>query len=345
MVRTMPDGQSLIETLRAHVLEQPFDLLVTAIFFLAIVHTFLAARFTALANRVQHAHDARHGTATPSVAAELLHFHGEVEVVFGLWAVPLIIAMAVHKGTAATQHYLQETLTYTEAMFVVVIMTLASTRPIIAFAESMLRRIAAIGACTPAAWWTTIVIVGPLLGSVITEPAAMTISALLLSRQFYDLQPSKRLKYSTLGLLFVNVSIGGTLTHFAAPPVLMVARIWNWDTPFMLSHFGWPAELAIIASVTLYALVFRRELVELGTRKAVADVEVPEEGGAAEIQPVPAWIIVVHMLFIAWTVFTAHYPVLFVGGFLFFIGFVKATAPCQSTLELKAPLLVGFFLA
>jgi len=34
-----------------------------------------------------------------------------------------------------------------------------------------------------------------------------------------------------------------------------------------------------------------------------------------------------------------------IGGFLFFIGFVRATAACQSTLDLKMPLLVGFFLA
>ena len=36
------------------------------------------------------------------------------------------------------------------------------------------------------------------------KPAAMTICALLLARQFYDLRPSTRLKYATLGLLFVN---------------------------------------------------------------------------------------------------------------------------------------------
>ena len=70
-----------------------------------------------------------------------------------------------------------------------------------------------------------------MLGSFITEPAAMTICALLLARQFYDLEPSPRLRIATIGLLFVNVSIGGTLTHFAAPPVLMVARAWGWNTP------------------------------------------------------------------------------------------------------------------
>ena len=41
----------------------------------------------------------------------------------------------------------------------------------------------------------------------------------------------------------------------------------------------------------------------------------------------------------------AHYPALFLGGFLFFLGFARATAAYQSRIELKAPLLVGFFLA
>ena len=124
------------------------------------------------------------------------------------------------------------------------------------------------GGGTPAAWWVTILTVGPLLGSFITEPGAMTISALLLARQFYDLDPGTRLKYATLGVLFVNVSIGGTLTHFAAPPVLMVARPWGWDTAFMLSHFGWRAALAIVLSTAAYFLIFRRELRALGPRKS-----------------------------------------------------------------------------
>ena len=151
-----------------------------------------------------------------------------------------------------------------------------------------------------------------------------------------------------MGLLFVNVSIGGTLTHFAAPPVLMVARLWNWDTPFMLSHFGWRAVAAILASVVAYGLIFRRELIELGSRQPVADVDEPEhvrDDGTATLLPVPAWVTAIHVLFMAWTVFTAHYPALFIGGFLVFLGFARATAPYQGRIELKAPLLVGFFLA
>ena len=193
----------------------------------------------AQAHRVQAAsRRARQGgrepPALPSVAAELLHFLGEVEVVFGLWAVLLLAAMTAYGGWGTATHYFGETVVYTEPLFVVVIMALAATRPIVEFAEAALRRVAAIGRGGPAAWWVAILTVGPLLGSFITEPAAMTLCALLLARQFYDLDPSPRLKYATLGLLFVNVSIGGTLTHFAAPPILMVARTWDWN--FAVRH-------------------------------------------------------------------------------------------------------------
>jgi hypothetical protein len=171
----------------------------------------------------------------------------------------------------------------------------------------------------------------------------------LLARRFFDLGPSNRLKYATLGLLFVNVSIGGTLTTFAAPPVLMVARAWNWDTAFMLSHFGWRAALAIVGATLLYLAIFRSELRSLALLPGAPDRDIPEEaaGGATTLPllPVPAWLTIAHALFLGWTVFNAHYPALFLGGFLIFLGFVRATAAYQSRIELRAPLLVGFFLA
>jgi hypothetical protein len=344
-------AQGLLATLVDRVGVEPFNAVATALFLCAILHTFGAARIASLAHRVQHAADEQahqeQRPPTPSVLAEFLHFFGEVEVVFGLWAVALLAAITASKGWDAMTHYLNDTVIFTEAMFVVVIMALAMTRPIIALAEGGLRRIAGIGGGTPAAWWVTILTVGPLLGSLITEPAAMTISALLLGRQFYDRKPSTRLMYATLGLLFVNVSVGGTLTHFAAPPVLMVARPWGWDTPFMLSHFGWRAVLAVLASNSLYFLVFRRELIGLAVRPGVREEDQPDEDLEAEgghLLPVPAWVTAVHVLFIGWTVLTSHYPALFLGGFLFFVGFAKATAAYQSRIELKSPLLVGFFL-
>jgi hypothetical protein len=342
--------QSLAAELAGRVQFEPFNALATGVFILAVLHTFAAARFAALAHRVQHRHDERaRGQGrppSPSLAAEGLHFLGEVEVVFGLWAVVLIAGVTVYAGWETAKHYVNDTVNYTEPLFVVVIMALASTRPVIVFAEGALRRVAAVGGGRAAAWWVTILTIGPLLGSFITEPAAMTICALLLARQFYDLQPSARLKYATLGLLFVNVSIGGTLTQFAAPPVLMVARPWGWDIPFMLTHFGWRAVLSIVVSTGLYFVLFRREFRALSARGPVPDVEQPdEEATGPALLPVPAWIVAVHLGFMAWTVFNAHYPALFLGGFLFYLGFARATSPYQNRMELKTPLLVGFFLA
>ena len=185
---------------------------------------------------------------------------------------PLLIAISIDRGWETATHYLNDGVNFAEPLFVIVIMALASTRPIIELAEGVLRRVAQVGGATPAAWWVTILIIAPLLGSFITEPGAMTIAALLLARQFYDLQPGPRLKDATLGLLFVNISIGGTLTHFAAPPALMVARPWGWDTTFMLTTFGWRLAIAVVLSTLVDHAVFRRELRALAARPAVPDV-------------------------------------------------------------------------
>lgn len=346
-----PSADGLFHVLAARLEADPFNAIATAIFLLAVVHTFFAARFTDAAHRLQRRQDAEAAAAglapTPSVAAELLHFLGEVEVIFGLWGVPLVIAIVVSRGWTTATHYLNDTVNYTEPMFVVVIMALASTRPIVELAEKALRRVANVGGCTPAAWWVTILTAGPLLGSFITEPAAMTIAALLLARQFYDLRPGRTLRYATLGLLFVNVSIGGTLTHFAAPPVLMVARPWGWDTAFMLGHFGWRAALAVVGSTLTYYLVFRRELRALASRPAVPDVMAAAPEAAVfghGLLPIPWWVTGAYVLFIVWTVANAHYPALFLAGFLFFLGFDRATAAYSTLSDFKTPLLVGFFL-
>jgi hypothetical protein len=341
-------GLSLHQVLLDRIQLEPFNAVATVIFALAILHTFGANQFLKRAHRVQHEHDKRARQAgqppTPSVRAEGLHFLGEIEVVFGLWSIVLLIAMLTYAGWETAVHYFNDGVNYTEPLFVVVIMALAATRPIIAFAEAAMKRIANLGRCTPAAWWLTILTIGPLLGSLITEPAAMTICALLLARQFYDLEPSARLKYATLGLLFVNISIGGTLTHFAAPPILMVARAWEWDFAYVIGHFGWRAVVAILISNTLYLILFKQELTGLSAAAPAPDRFEPETPGDEPVS-LSAWVTAVHFGFMAWTVLTAHYPALFVGGFLVFLGFAKATSPYQSRIELKGPLLVGFFLA
>jgi hypothetical protein len=205
--------------------------------------------------------EAREGSG--DLLAGVYHFLGEVEVVFGLWVVPLMLAILLFYDWATVVQYLDHGVDLTEAAFVGVMMVLAATRPILRLGERVMTRIAGLLGGTLAAFWMTVLTVGPLLGSIITEPAAMTISALLLSQKCYELGPSKRLKYATLGLLFVNVSVGGTLTHFAAPPVLMAAGPWGWDSGLMLSQFGWKAMVGILIANTAYFLLFRGELQSL----------------------------------------------------------------------------------
>ena len=351
----IPEEAGLWEILRARIDAEPFNLVATVIFFLAIVHTFLTARFRHWAHEVEEEHAARLRSQGPntdnnedgapdevSFKGQMLHFLGEVEAVFGIWAVILAIALTWTKGWHTVVQYIGHDVNFTEPMFVVVIMALASTRPVLRFAEQCLKALASIGGTSAAAWWLPILIVGPVLGSFITEPAAMTISALLLARQFYALKPSLKFAYATIGLLFVNISVGGTFTHFAAPPVLMVAGPWGWDLGYMFTHFGWKALIGIILSTLLYYVVFRREFIALNAAQRA-------NAGAADagrnLAPVPVWITVVQIGFMAFTVFVAHYPALFIGGFLFFLAFSQATAHHQSRLGLKGALLVGFFLA
>ena len=347
------EQSSIWDILRARVQAEPFNLIATVLFFLAILHTFLAPLFMRLAHRFENIHCDRlqqegkprpNGKEEVSFWAEVFHFLGEVEAVFGIWVLPLLIALVSVKGWATATNYFNHDLNFTEPVFVVVIMTMAASRPVLKLAESLMSVFARAGKGTPAAWWLSILTVGPLLGSFITEPAAMTISALLLAEKFYERNPSRKLAYATLGLLFVNVSVGGTLTHFAAPPVLMVAGKWGWDMQHMLANFGWKAALGIAAANLIYFGCFRKDLLRLGPPEPPFDVEMIERKQHDKNQ-VPIWITSVHLLFLAWTVMNNHYPVLFVGGFLFYLAFTQATQHHQVGLNLRPPLLVGFFLA
>lgn len=172
----------------------------------------------------------------------------------------------------------------------------------------------------------------------------MTIAAMLLAKKFYKLKPSPLFAYATLGLLFVNVSVGGVLTNFAAPPVLMVAGKWGLTNMEMLLHYGDKAVISIVLSSALYYFFFRKELAEMTLRAGDHDGD-----GIGDLKenerPIPLFITIAHLAFMAWTVAFAHYPPLFIGGFLFFLAFSQATGHHQHAIQLRGPILVGFFLA
>ncbi len=351
-------GLSLFQKIKSRAAADPFNVAASLIFLLAILHTFAAGPLTKLAHRIEHEHEEKtrlrgikddaHPDGVPEVSfkATLLHFLGEVEAIFGIWVFALAGAAAYFHTWDDFKLYLSKDREFIEPMFVAVIMAIAASRPVLRFAERLMAVAAKLGKCSPASWWLSVLIIAPILGSFITEPAAMTIGALLLAKKFYRNRPSRKFAYATLGLLFVNVSVGGTLTNFAAPPVLMVAATWEWSTPFMMLHFGWKAVLGIFVATGAYFLFFRNELEQL---KANMDAGEDQNGNRLPWQeredPIPIWITVIHLGFLAWTVYMAHYPVFFVGGFLFFLAFLMATHHHQNSVSLRSPILVGFFLA
>ena len=298
----------------------PPELIAAVCFGLAVLHTFSTGLFNHLAHR-----QPRH--------AGLWHLLGEVEVVFGFWAFVLFAALFWLSGQAAAVDYV-EGRNFTEPLFVFVIMVIAASRPILASVTRLVDGLAGLlPNARPVAVFFLCLGLVPLLGSVITEPAAMTLSALMLRDRYLSQRLTARLRYATLGTLFVNISIGGTLSHFAAPPVLMVAGPWQWDTPFMFATFGWKAALAVMVNASVLSLLFRRELTARGL------------GREAGTEPMPLTVAAIHMAFLVGVVVFAHHPVVFMGLFLFFLGYTTAYARHQSPLILREGLLVAFFLA
>ncbi len=297
----------------------------TIIFALAILHTFMVSKFAEIG----------HHYPEGSMGENLFHYLAEVEAVFGMWAAIFIVYMAAVSGLSAPITYL-EGLDFTEPGFVFVIMAIAGTRPIIKLAEKC---IVSVSNLLPLpkkmAFFLTACVLGPLLGSFITEPAAMTVTALILQKNFFSREMSTKFKYATIGLLFVNISIGGTLTHFAAPPVLMVAGKWGWGIGHMMTQFGYKAVIACIISALTITFMFKKEL--------SGNFELRPES-TDKMHP-PVWVTLVHLVFLALVVLTAHHMVFFMGLFLFFMGFSTVTQEYQDDrIKIKESLMVGFFL-
>ena len=298
------------------------ELVAAVIFAVAVLHTFSAGFFLKLAHRYP-----RH--------AGLLHYLGEVEAVFGIWAFVLISALFLISGKNEAVRYLEER-SYIEPMFVLAIMVVAASRPILQGVTKIVGLMArSLPLPSTLAFYFLCLSVVPLLGSFITEPAAMTLAAILLRDAYFNHQLSDRLKYATVGVLFVNVSIGGTMTHFAAPPVLMVAAKWQWDTAFMMMNFGWKFAMAVFINAAVLTWLFRREIAGKGQIETPAD----ERG------EIPFIVTAVHLAFLVGVVVFAHHPAVFMGLLLFFIGYTQAYNRHQDPLYIREGMMVAFFLA
>ena len=297
------------------------DLIAVIVFAIALLHTFSVKFFERLAQR-----SSRH--------SGLFHLLGEVEVVFGFWAIVLLGLMALVEGGDTAIAY-AESRQYTEPLFVFVIMVVAASRPVLEAIKALIEKLARLAPLRTAVArvWLCLALV-PLIGSLITEPAAMTLAALMLAPLVFRPGIPERLKYGALGVLFVNVSIGGTLTSFAAPPVLMVAATWQWDSAHMASQFGWRAAIAVVINATVVTTLLRQHLTEPALRPS-----------ADRAPSIPLPVTAVHLLVLSVVVAFAHHPVIFLGVFMLFLGFTQAYARHQHPLILKEALLVGFFLA
>ena len=298
------------------------QILASAIFVIAIVHTFSSAFFEKLAAKsIAHKH--------------LFHLLGEVEVVFGFWALVLMLLMGLLAGDYHVPIEYLETRNFNDCLFLFAIMVVSASKPILAFASSLVAFVSGLinqifklnlSACV---YFLTLSLV-PVLGAVITGPAAMTLGALLLKEKVFSQTKNTQLMYWTLAVLFVNISISGGLTNFT-PPVLLVAHGWAWDNVYMFHNFGIKALIAVIANAFIVTVMFNKHL--------------PSAPITQSNHNAPAVVVAVHLLFLISIVIFAHHPVVFMGLLLFFLGYTQAYAKHQSPLLLKQALMVSFFLA
>ncbi|MDE3047370.1 MAG: hypothetical protein KGI83_03370, partial [Verrucomicrobiota bacterium] len=282
-----------------------FHAIAFALFVLAIFHTLFVYKVDAWAKRLELKQKSRFQGEERSFLVHMLFFLSEVEVVFAFWAIPLFFTIWGFYGWTIGLEYVN-TRDYTETLFVVVILSMSSTRPIVHAAEKLIHWVARGFGASLSSFWFVLLTLGPLLGSLITEAAAMAVCALLLAHKFYEYHPSKKLAYATLGLLFVNVSIGGVLTDFASPAVLILAHCWHWTMSDMFLNFGWKAVCGIVLSNTLYWLYFRKELAHMNVRIKAIDIYSAHTNPPTDT-PIPIWITFIHMLFMALIVSVSHY--------------------------------------
>ncbi len=307
------------------------ELLGTIFFGLAVLHTFLVGKILHYSHKFP-----KH-----SFRSEALHLLGEIEAVFAIWAALFMTCFIAIDGWDAAISY-QTSLNFVEPFFIFAIMVLCSTRPVLSAGRQGIMYVSyglqKVFKTPPVLTDLFVVLtLGPLSGSFITEPAAMTVTAFMLNSMLQ--KESSKLIYSLIAVLFVNVSIGGALTSFAAPPILMVAQKWNWDFTYIITHFGWKSAIAVFINAIGLVLIFGKDF-----SKNCITLQTVETRLAGSQAPIPPSVILVHLVFLAGIVATGHYQNAFLGIFLLFLGVATVTQRFQDSLRLKESLLVAMFL-
>ena len=296
------------------------EIVAASLFVLALAHTFCAGYVNAIARR-----GGAHSGAW--------HLLGEVEAAIGIWAFFFLFALVVMNGLRSTTEYLDER-RFVEPIFVFVVMIMASSRPVLQVASGSTEILSrAIPLPRPMALYFLSLSLLPLLGSIVTEPAAMALAALTLRAVVFSRSVSNRLKYATLGVLFVNLSIGGALTHFAAPPILMVAAKWEWGLLDVFAIIGWKAAIAVLINAIVITALFAREL------RGIQIAPIREEAR------VPWPLAMASLVLLAGVVYFNHDPEMFVALFLVFLGLFEAYKSSFGNLMFRGALMVALFLA
>lgn len=312
------------------------------IFALAIIHAFLTHYFYALHEKYKiKANRVSKQQKFYLSLSEICYFFSEIEIVFGFWIIPLVLGLFLFLGVQETLHYLTSR-DYTYALYMAVVVAFVSTRPIIQCAERLLAYISRLGGNSVKTWWWTILTLGPFLDIFLKEPGAMTITSILMAKTCFPFVKSRKFRYGTLALLFLNISLGGLFSPYTSRSLFLVAQLEKWDLAYTLMHFSWKALIVILLNTGLTYFVFRKKF--------------PKDSSALltfleneKREHIPIWLTIIHLgLFLA-IILSSEYPPIFLGVFFIFIGIHKVTHHYQGheqgPLQLKPAIAVGFFFA
>lgn len=260
-----------------------------------------------------------------------LRFITHPESAMVMWATVLLGVQWWGSGSTGVIKYVSR-LHLIEPIYVATILIVCSTPSLIRSIRWTIFSVAhRLPVNTPMTFFVLAIVLGSLSGSIITEPAAMTLMCTIIGDTFLTSTRSDPFKYAVLGLILVSVSIGGALTPFSAPPIVMVATAWGWTLPVILRNFALPVIVSIVASTVIITMIFRRELTT-----PVAIVSRPRR---------PDWIVsTIAMTLLVATLIVRHSLPSLLAILLIATGVIMVTSRRVAIAAVESGVWVGLFL-